>query len=65
VIAELPNDQISPLFQAVAEATEEAVYNAMLAAVTTTGYRGRRLDALPHDAVRDSLGRHGLLNRPR
>jgi D-aminopeptidase len=65
VIGDLPNDQMSPLFQAVAEATEEAVCNAMLQAVTTTGYRGHRLDALPHEAVRDSLERHGLLTSAR
>ena len=60
LIGDLSNDQMSPLFQAVAEATEEAVYNAMLQAVTTTGYRGHRLEALPYQAVRDSLERHGL-----
>jgi D-aminopeptidase len=64
-IGDLANEQMSPLFQAVAEATEEAVYNAMLQAITTTGYRGHRLDALPHDAVRDSLERHGLLTSRR
>jgi D-aminopeptidase len=65
LIGDLSNDQMSPLFQAVAEATEEAVYNAMLQAVTTTGYRGHRLDALPYQAVRDSLERHGLLTGAR
>ena len=65
MIGDLSNDQMSPLFQAVAEATEEAVYNAMLQAVTTTGYRGHRLDALPYEAVRDSLERHGLLTGSR
>jgi L-aminopeptidase/D-esterase-like protein len=33
-IEELPNDKISPLFQAVIEATEEAIYNAMLRATS-------------------------------
>ena len=61
VVGDLSNDQVSLLFQAVAEATEEAVYNAMLQAVTTTGYRGHRLDALAYEAVRDSLDRHGFL----
>ncbi len=64
LIGDLSNDQMSPLFQAVAEATEEAVYNAMLQAVTTTGYRGHRLEALPYQAVRDSLERHGLRTSP-
>ena len=38
------NDKISPLFQAVAEATEEAVYNAMLQATSTTGVDDHRTD---------------------
>jgi D-aminopeptidase len=33
--AEMPNDAVSPLFQAVAEATEEAIYNSLLMATTT------------------------------
>ena len=33
----LPNDRISPLFQATAQATEAAITNALLAAETTTG----------------------------
>ncbi len=39
-VAELPNDRVSPLFQAVVEATEEAVYNSLFRAVTTSGHRG-------------------------
>jgi D-aminopeptidase len=35
---EISNDNISPLFQAVAEATEEAVYNSLFMAKTTTSY---------------------------
>jgi len=46
-VEDLPNDKISPLFQAVAEATEEAVYNAMLQATSTTGVDDHRLDATP------------------
>lgn len=42
----LPNDQMSPLFQAVTEATEEAVVNSMFAARTTAGHRGT-IEALP------------------
>jgi len=57
---DLSNDVMSPLFQAVSEATEEAVYNAMLQAVSTTGIRGRRLDAISPTAVKDIIARHGL-----
>ncbi len=37
---ELPNDSLSPLFQAAIEATEEAIYNSLFLAETTTGYQG-------------------------
>ena len=42
----LTNDAMSPLFQAVIEATEEAVYNSMFRAKTMTG-RGHTVEALP------------------
>jgi len=35
--AAMSNDSVSPLFQAVAEATEEAIYNSLLMATTTRG----------------------------
>ena len=57
---DLPNDKISPLFQAVAEATEEAVYNAMFQATSTTGVDDHRLDALPLDRLREILARKGI-----
>lgn len=43
---ELPNDLVSPLFQAALEATEEAIYNALFYAETTTGFRGHTAYAL-------------------
>ena len=46
-LTELPNDALSPLFLAAIEATEEAIYNSLLKAETTTGYRGRTVEALP------------------
>lgn len=53
-VADLPNDRMSAAFQAVAEATEEAVLNAMLSAKTVTGHRGT-VEALPIDRVRPLL----------
>ncbi|RPJ21151.1 MAG: S58 family peptidase [Chloroflexi bacterium] len=44
---EVPNDQMSPLFQAAIEATEEAIYNSLCMAETMTGYRGVKVAALP------------------
>jgi D-aminopeptidase len=53
---ELANDDISPLFQAVIEATEEAIYNSLCMAETVRGYRGHIGHALPLDQVRALLG---------
>ncbi|RYE02079.1 MAG: S58 family peptidase [Sphingomonadales bacterium] len=50
----LGNDEMSPLFQAVAEATEEAVINSMFAAHTVKGHQGT-IEALPVDKVRTIL----------
>ena len=50
----LPTDALSPLFQAALEATEEAVYNSLLRAVTTTG-NGRSVEAIPIDRLRAAL----------
>jgi len=52
---EVPNDLMSPLFQAAIEATEEAIYNSLCMAETMTGFRGRKVGALPLDAVQKSL----------
>lgn len=50
--AELPNEGTSPLFQAVMEATEEAVINSLFVSDSMTGHRGR-IEALPVDRVVD------------
>jgi D-aminopeptidase len=44
----LSNDAMSPLFLAVIEATEEAIYNSLFRATTMTG-RGHTVEALPID----------------
>lgn len=44
---EVHNAGMSPLFQAVIEATEEAIYNSLCMAETMTGYKGRTIQALP------------------
>jgi len=48
---EVPNSLMSPLFQAVIEATEEAIYNSLFTATTVTGHRGKTVEALPVDKV--------------
>ena len=50
---------LSPLFQAVVESTEEAVYNSLLKATTTKGYHGTEVEALPVEKVRDILRKYG------
>ena len=54
----LGNDAMSPLFQAVIEATEEAIINSLLKATTVTG-NGRTVEALPIDKVREILSKYG------
>src|SRR6185369_2816568 len=49
-IVDLPNDQMSPLFEAIVEATEEAVINSLFAATSADG-NGHHVDALPVDQV--------------
>ena len=49
-IEDLPNDQVSPLFKAAAEATEEAVLNSLFRAETTSG-NGMTIEALPLEPV--------------
>jgi D-aminopeptidase len=61
----VPNDLMSPLFQAVVEATEEAIYNSLLRASTTTGHGGRTVQALPLQPVLGILQRYGVLHQDR
>lgn len=56
----LTNDAVSPLFPAVIEATEEAIYNSLFCAETTTG-NGRTVEALPVESTRETLRKHGML----
>ena len=53
----LPTDGVSPLFQAVLEATEEAVYNSLLKA-TAVKSRWGSAEAIPVDRVREILKRY-------
>ena len=58
-VSELGNDQLSPLFQAVVEATEEAIYNSLFMAEDMKGQKGRVEGALPIEQTLDILDRHG------
>jgi len=61
-VAELANDAMTPLFQAVAEATEEAIYNSLFRAATTRGFKGT-VEALLLPRVLELLKQAGALNR--
>ncbi len=57
----LSNNDVSPLFQAVKEATEEAVYNSLFKARTVKGYGGRTVEALPLDKVLPILKKYRVV----
>jgi D-aminopeptidase len=56
----MTNDAMSPLFLAAIEATEEAIYNSMFRATTTTGH-GHTVEALPIDKTTDILRKYGAI----
>ncbi|MDG2127927.1 MAG: P1 family peptidase [Fuerstiella sp.] len=56
----LRDDQLSPLFQAVRDATEEAVINSLLQAVTTEGHEGRTVEAIDPDQIVEVCRRYGV-----
>lgn len=56
----LSNDAMSPLFLAVIEATEEAVYNSLLRATTITG-RGHTVEAVPIEKTTEILRKYGAI----
>ncbi len=58
----VPNIGMSPLFLAVIEAAEEAVYNSLFRASTMTG-RGNTIEALPVGRTLEILRRHNVLVR--
>jgi len=57
----LPNDRITPIFQATAQATEAAITNALLAAETTTGANDLRIYAMPVDRMLGVMRKYGRL----
>jgi D-aminopeptidase len=59
-IQDLPNDGMSGLFQAVAEATEEAIYNSLFKATTVTS-NGQTVEALPLDRTIEILKKYRVV----
>lgn len=60
----LANDDMSPLFLATVEATEEAVYNSLFRATPVAGHRGT-VEALPLEETLRILEAHGISRRDR
>ena len=60
-VQDLANDAASSLFLAVAEASEEAIYNSLLRATTVRGHK-RSAEALPIDKTVEILKRYNVLD---
>ncbi len=69
MVSDLPNHEpvgnngMSPLFHAVIEATEEAIYNSIFLATTVQGHRGTA-EALPLDETAEILRKYGVIREP-
>jgi L-aminopeptidase/D-esterase-like protein len=54
----VPNDRMDPLFAATVQATEEAVMNALIDNHDMTGRDNHRVEALPHERLRQLLNKY-------
>lgn len=59
MVSALSSNEMDPIFHAAADATEEAILNALCAAETTTGRLGRVAHAIPYDLLVDALSAAG------
>jgi L-aminopeptidase/D-esterase-like protein len=57
----VPNDRMDPLFDATVQAVEEAIVNALIDNQTMVGRDDHRVEALPHDKLRDLLRKYNRL----
>jgi D-aminopeptidase len=62
-IAVLHDDAVSPLFLAVAEATEEAIVNSLFMSKDMTGHKGAKVQGLPVQRVVDILKSYKRLSK--
>jgi D-aminopeptidase len=62
-IQTIPNDLLDPIFSGVVQATEEAIMNALVDNQTMTGANSHRVDALPHDRLREILKKYDRLSQ--
>jgi D-aminopeptidase len=59
----LQNDEMSPLFMATIEATEEAIINSLFAAETVTGRNGNKAESLPLEKVIPILKKYNRIQK--
>jgi D-aminopeptidase len=57
----VPNDLLDPIFEATVQVVEEAIVNALVDNQEMTGRDSHRVDALPHDQVRELLKKYHRL----
>lgn len=63
VNVELKNSEMTPLFLAAVEATEEAILNSLFMAETMTGENGRTMEAIPIEETIEILKRYNAVNQ--
>lgn len=61
ILVMMPNEWMDSLMEAVIQATEEAIINALVAAGTMSGINGNKLFALPHDRLYTTLKKYNRL----
>lgn len=59
---ELDDAELTPLFQAVKEATEEAIYNSLFMATTVVGRDGNKAEAIPRQRVVELLKKYRVIH---
>ncbi len=57
----VPNDRLDPIFEATVQAVEEAIVNALVDNRDMTGRDDHKVEALPHDRLRDLLKKYHRL----
>lgn len=57
----IANPRMNALFEAVVQATEEAIINALVAGEAMTGINGTRVEAISHDRLKEILQAYGRL----
>jgi len=58
----LRNDEMSPIFMAAIEATEEAILNSLFMANTVTGYDNHTVQSIPKEKILKILHKYNVIN---